>query len=95
MKEDIEALTQELVYQGPLEVLCVVRALLKKLQRRVFVGDFVVVSAMDWVARRGLVHSVGCFAPPLVFPSISYKVPGAPGAHESHYIVVAGAGSAK
>lgn len=44
--------------QGPLELLCVVRALLKKMQRRIFVGDFVTVSAIDWVASRGSIHEV-------------------------------------
>lgn len=48
-----------LVCKGPLELLCVVRALLKKMQQRIFVGDFVTVSAIDWVASRGSIHEAG------------------------------------
>lgn len=40
------------------ELLCVVRALMKKMKRRVLVGDFVTVSGIDWVDGRGMVMDV-------------------------------------
>lgn len=40
------------------ELLCVVRALLKKIRRRVLVGDKVVVGSIDWVDRRGMIETV-------------------------------------
>lgn len=40
------------------ELLCVVRALLKKIKRRVMVGDRVVVGSIDWVDRRGMIENV-------------------------------------
>lgn len=40
------------------ELLCVVRAVLKKIKRRVLVGDSVVISSIDWVDRRGLIEDV-------------------------------------
>lgn len=39
-------------------LLCYVRALLKKIKKRVLVGDRVVVSGIDWVSKRGMVESV-------------------------------------
>ncbi|KAL6011323.1 hypothetical protein ACLOJK_001769 [Asimina triloba] len=41
-----------------IELLCVVRALLKKIRRRVFVGDKVLVGSVDWVDRRGMIEDV-------------------------------------
>ncbi|CAL0333108.1 unnamed protein product [Lupinus luteus] len=41
-----------------LELLCVVRALLKKIKRRVMVGDKVIVGSIDWVDRRGMIENV-------------------------------------
>ncbi|GLT86674.1 hypothetical protein SLE2022_047960 [Rubroshorea leprosula] len=41
-----------------IELLCVVRALLKKIKRRVLVGDRVVVGSIDWVDRRGMIENV-------------------------------------
>lgn len=35
------------------ELLCVVRALLKKMRERVLVGDFVRVISIDWIDMRG------------------------------------------
>ena len=35
------------------ELLCIVRALLKKIKQRVLVGDFVEVSSIDWTDARG------------------------------------------
>lgn len=40
------------------EFLCVVRALLKKLEQRVLVGDFVSLTGVDWVQRSATVSSV-------------------------------------
>ncbi|MCO5594146.1 hypothetical protein L7F22_048167 [Adiantum nelumboides] len=40
------------------ELLCVVRALLKKIRRRVMVGDKVLVSGIDWVDGRGMIEQV-------------------------------------
>jgi ribosome biogenesis GTPase len=36
----------------------VVRAVLKKIKRRVLVGDKVVVGSIDWVDRRGMIENV-------------------------------------
>ncbi|XWS63846.1 hypothetical protein CRYUN_Cryun06bG0136600 [Craigia yunnanensis] len=41
-----------------LELLCVVKAVLKKIKRRVLVGDKVVVGSIDWVDRRGVIENV-------------------------------------
>ncbi|XRA97651.1 small ribosomal subunit biogenesis GTPase RsgA [Pycnococcus provasolii] len=46
------------VTEGRVELLCVVRALLKKLERKVLVGDFVSVSDVDWVQRSANVTEV-------------------------------------
>ncbi|CAA0824514.1 Minichromosome maintenance (MCM2/3/5) family protein [Striga hermonthica] len=40
------------------ELLCVVRAVLKKIKRRVLVGDRVLVGSVDWVDRRGMIENV-------------------------------------
>ncbi|XP_047336334.1 small ribosomal subunit biogenesis GTPase RsgA 1, mitochondrial [Impatiens glandulifera] len=40
------------------ELLCVVRQVLKKIKRRVLVGDKVVVGEIDWVDRRGVIKDV-------------------------------------
>ncbi|CAM8884074.1 unnamed protein product [Rhodiola kirilowii] len=40
------------------ELLCVVRAVLKKIKRRVLVGDKVIVGAIDWVDKRGMIENV-------------------------------------
>ncbi|XP_057839656.2 small ribosomal subunit biogenesis GTPase RsgA 1, mitochondrial isoform X2 [Cryptomeria japonica] len=41
-----------------LELLCVVRALLKKIKRRVLVGDKVLVGSIDWTDKRGMIEDV-------------------------------------
>ncbi|BBN16607.1 ribosome biogenesis GTPase / thiamine phosphate phosphatase [Marchantia polymorpha subsp. ruderalis] len=41
-----------------LELLCVVRGLLKKIKRRVLVGDRVLVSGIDWTEKRGMIEEV-------------------------------------
>ncbi|CAH9132066.1 unnamed protein product [Cuscuta epithymum] len=40
------------------ELLCVVKAVLKKIKRRVMVGDKVLVGSIDWVDRRGMIENV-------------------------------------
>ncbi|KAK9099318.1 hypothetical protein Syun_026363 [Stephania yunnanensis] len=40
------------------ELLCVVKAVLKKIKRRVLVGDRVMVGAVDWVDGRGMIENV-------------------------------------
>ncbi|XP_077212242.1 minichromosome maintenance (MCM2/3/5) family protein [Tasmannia lanceolata] len=40
------------------DLLCVVRAVLKKIKRRVLVGDRVLVGSIDWVDRRGKIENV-------------------------------------
>ena len=40
------------------ELLCVVKAVLKKIKRRVLVGDKVLVGSIDWVDRRGMIENV-------------------------------------
>ncbi|KAG8641640.1 small ribosomal subunit biogenesis GTPase RsgA 1, mitochondrial isoform X2 [Manihot esculenta] len=40
------------------ELLCVVKAVLKKIKRRVLVGDKVVVGSIDWGDRRGMIENV-------------------------------------
>lgn len=40
------------------ELLCVVRALMKKMRRRVMVGDKVLVGSVDWVDGRGMIEDV-------------------------------------
>lgn len=40
------------------ELLCVVKALLKKIKRRVLVGDNVVLGSIDWTDKRGVVEDV-------------------------------------
>ncbi|EPS60600.1 hypothetical protein M569_14201, partial [Genlisea aurea] len=45
--------------QSPgVEILCVVKAVLKKIKRRVLVGDKVVVGSIDWADRRGMIENV-------------------------------------
>lgn len=39
-------------------LLCIVRGLLKKMQRRVLVGDFVRISSIDWADGRGAVEDI-------------------------------------
>ncbi|KAI6692167.1 hypothetical protein NL676_019877 [Syzygium grande] len=40
------------------ELLCVVKAVLKKIKRRVLVGDKVLVGSIDWVDQRGMIENV-------------------------------------
>ncbi|XP_027151063.1 small ribosomal subunit biogenesis GTPase RsgA 1, mitochondrial-like [Coffea eugenioides] len=41
-----------------MELLCVVKVVLKKIKRRVLVGDKVLVGSIDWVDRRGMIEDV-------------------------------------
>jgi ribosome biogenesis GTPase len=53
-------------------VLCVVRALLKKMQHRVLVGDWVALSSVEWTARRAMVTApLPRSGPPLVDPPVA------------------------
>uniref|UniRef100_A0A803M6Q3 Uncharacterized protein n=1 Tax=Chenopodium quinoa TaxID=63459 RepID=A0A803M6Q3_CHEQI len=61
------------------ELLCVVRAVLKKIKRRVLVGDRVLVGSIDWVDRRGMIENV--------FPRES-EIPDPPIANADHFLVV-------
>ena len=57
--EDVDALRARIDdANGPYELLCVVRALLKKIKRRVLVGDDVTLTGCDWVDNRAMVHDV-------------------------------------
>ena len=57
--EDVDALRARIDdANGPYELLCVVRALLKKIKRRVLVGDDVTITGCDWVDNRAMVHDV-------------------------------------
>jgi len=53
------------------ELLCVTRALLKKIKKRVLVGDEVVLSGVDWVESRGMVDDVVGRRSELVEPPIA------------------------
>ncbi|XP_006848419.2 uncharacterized protein LOC18438167 [Amborella trichopoda] len=45
-------------HKAGVELLCVVRAVLKKIRRRVLVGDKVLVGGIDWVDRRGMIENI-------------------------------------
>ncbi|XP_002982215.2 small ribosomal subunit biogenesis GTPase RsgA 1, mitochondrial [Selaginella moellendorffii] len=45
-------------FRAGIKLLCVVRALLKKIRRRVMVGDSVLVSGIDWTDKRGMIEDV-------------------------------------
>lgn len=62
-EEDPSGSSEEIPYDSSssrigLELLCVVKAVLKKIRRRVLVGDKVVVGSIDWVDRRGMIENV-------------------------------------
>lgn len=61
------------------ELLCVVRAVLKKIKRRVLVGDKVLVGSIDWVDRRGMIENV--------FPRES-EILDPPIANADHFLVL-------
>ena len=56
-RRDVDALRGRIDdANGPYELLCVVRALLKKIKRRVLVGDDVTITGCDWVDNRAMVR---------------------------------------
>ncbi|XP_058093251.1 small ribosomal subunit biogenesis GTPase RsgA 1, mitochondrial isoform X2 [Magnolia sinica] len=56
----MRVIVEESSIENPIgvELLCVVRAVLKKIRRRVLVGDKVLVGSVDWVDRRGMIEDV-------------------------------------
>ncbi|CAL5067270.1 unnamed protein product [Urochloa decumbens] len=58
MRVIVDAAPPGLDHQRGSDLLCVVRALLKKIRRRVLVGDRVLVGAVDWADRRGMIEDV-------------------------------------
>lgn len=53
------------------QLLCTVRALLKKVRQRVLVGDMVSVGGIDWAAGRGVVEGVLPRRSELVDPAVA------------------------
>ncbi|KAJ7551151.1 hypothetical protein O6H91_06G001100 [Diphasiastrum complanatum] len=53
------------------ELLCVVRAVLKKIKRKVMVGDRVLVSGIDWTAGRGMVEDVFARKSQIIDPPVA------------------------
>jgi len=53
------------------QLLCTVRALLKKVRQRVLVGDVVSVGSIDWAAGRGVVEGVLPRVSELVDPAVA------------------------
>lgn len=53
------------------QLLCTVRALLKKVRQRVLVGDVVSVGSVDWAAGRGVVEAVSPRSSELVDPAVA------------------------
>ena len=68
---DVAKLQEVLADEGPYELLCVVRALLKKIKQRVLVGDAVDVLGIDWVDRRAMVETVHTRRSSLVDPPVA------------------------
>ncbi|CAN6270488.1 unnamed protein product [Urochloa humidicola] len=58
MRVIVDAAPPGLDHHRGSDLLCVVRALLKKIRRRVLVGDRVLVGAVDWADRRGMIEDV-------------------------------------
>jgi len=56
--EDVAKLEAMMADEGATELLCVARALLKKIKRKVLVGDEVILSGIDWVESRGMIDDV-------------------------------------
>ena len=59
-REDCERLKEKLekIQSEDCELLCGCRALLKKMKQKVFVGDSVRVSTIDWVEKSATIHSI-------------------------------------
>ncbi|CAH2065832.1 unnamed protein product [Thlaspi arvense] len=56
--QDVADDGDERSYKIGFELLCVVRALLKKVRRSVLVGDKVLVGSIDWVEQSGVIENV-------------------------------------
>ena len=69
--DDVAKLQERLGDEGPYELLCVVRALLKKIKQRVLVGDAVDVLGIDWVDQRAMVETVHARRSELVDPPVA------------------------
>lgn len=55
---EMESSRNENSASSGVELLCYVKAVLKKIKRRVLVGDQVLVGSIDWVDRRGMIENV-------------------------------------
>jgi len=70
--EDVKALSALIDDKnGPYELLCVARALLKKIKRLVLVGDDVTLTGIDWVDNRAFVYDVERRRSRLIDPPIA------------------------
>jgi putative ribosome biogenesis GTPase RsgA len=70
--EDVKALSALIDDEnGPYELLCVARALLKKIKRLVLVGDDVTLTGIDWVDNRAFVYDVERRRSRLIDPPIA------------------------
>ena len=70
--EDVAALRKIIDDRdGPYELLCVARALLKKIKRVVLVGDDVTLTGIDWVGDRAFVYDVEQRRSRLIDPPIA------------------------
>ena len=69
--DDVAKLEAMNAKEGPMELLCVARALLKKIKRQVLVGDEVLLSGVDWVQSRGMIDDVVERKSELVEPRIA------------------------
>ena len=70
--EDVKALSALIDdVNGPYELLCVARALLKKIKRLVLVGDDVTLTGIDWVGNRAFVYDVERRRSRLIDPPIA------------------------
>ncbi|KAM1578842.1 hypothetical protein ACFX11_040891 [Malus domestica] len=46
------------IEERKMELLCVVKVMLKKIKRRVLVGDKVLVGSIDWVDHQGMIENI-------------------------------------
>ena len=69
--DTVEKLERRMEKRGPYELLCTVRALLKKIKQRVLVGDGVNLSSVDWVDNQAMVESVQERRSELIDPSMA------------------------
>lgn len=69
--ERVRWLQQQREHQGPHELLCRARSLLRKMGGKVVVGDSVSVRGIDWVERRAVVESVAARSRSLEQPPVA------------------------